>query len=159
VSRGKADIPRIPAVRLLQAFVDKDFLFKLILALLAWSLVPLGEIFLFIFIGSLIGNSLVLILAAAAGAAGACVGITQARRAASHLRGVISRASYPGQDIVDLTGIVLSAALLITPGFVTDVVGFALLIPAVRTRVGKVIVSGLRTHVRDVYDRLKLSSL
>jgi UPF0716 protein FxsA len=149
----------MPAMRLLLAFFDRDFLFKLILALLAWSLVPLGEIFLFIFIGSLIGNTLVLILAAVAGAVGACVGVTQARRAASHLRGALARGSHPGQDVVDLTGLLVSAALLITPGFVTDVVGFALLIPPVRSWVGKRIVSALRTRVRDVYDRLRLSSL
>jgi UPF0716 protein FxsA len=146
-------------MRLLLAFFDRDFLFKLILALLAWSLVPLGEIFLFIFIGSLIGNSLVLILAAATGAAGACIGAAQARRAASHLRGALARGSHPGQDVVDLTGLLLSAALLITPGFVTDVVGIVLLVPSARSWAGKRIVSALRTQARDVYDRLKLSSL
>ena len=55
-------------------FLDRDYLFKLILALLAWSLVPLGEIFLFIYLGSLIGNSLVLMLAAVTGGVGVCVG-------------------------------------------------------------------------------------
>ena len=40
-------------------FLDRDFLFKLILALLVYSLLPLGEIFLFVYIGSLIGNYLI----------------------------------------------------------------------------------------------------
>jgi UPF0716 protein FxsA len=146
-------------MRLLLAFFDRDFLFKLILALLVWSLVPLGEIFLFIFIGSLIGNSLVLILAAVAGAVGVCMGVMQDRRAASRLRGALARGSHPGQDVVDLAGLVVSAALLITPGFVTDAAGFALLIPSVRLWAGRWIISILRTSFRDVYDRLKLSAL
>jgi UPF0716 protein FxsA len=146
-------------MRQLLAFFDRDFLFKLILALLVWMLVPVGEVFLFIYLGGLIGISLVIILAAMAGAAGVCVGATQARRAASRLRGALARGSHPGQDVVDLTGLLVSAALLITPGFVTDAVGFVLLIPSVRSWAGRWIVSVLRVHFRDVYDRLKLSLL
>jgi hypothetical protein len=44
-SHAKVDSPPMPAVRLLLAFFDRDFLFKLILALLVWMLVPVGEIF------------------------------------------------------------------------------------------------------------------
>jgi UPF0716 protein FxsA len=138
---------------------DRDFLFKLILALLAWSLVPLGEIFLFIFLASLIGNSLVLILAAVAGVVGVCAGISQARRAASRLRAALANGSYPGRDAADLGGLIVSALLLITPGFVTDMAGFLLLVPSLREWAGRRLASVLETRVRDVYDRLKLSSL
>ena len=145
--------------RVLLVLFDRDFLFKLILALLAWSLVPLGEIFLFIYLASLIGNSLVLILAAVAGAAGVCVGISQARQAASRLRAALAGGQYPGKDAADLGGLLVSSALLITPGFVTDAVGFLLLVPSLRAWVGRRLASVLKVHVRDVYDRLKLSSL
>jgi UPF0716 protein FxsA len=146
-------------IRTLLVFFDRDFLFKLILVLLAWSLVPLGEIFLFIYLGSLIGNSLILILAAVAGAAGAFVGVLQARRAASCLRAALARGSHPGRDAVDLAGLLVSALLLITPGFVTDVAGFLLLVPSLRESLGRRIAARLKTRVRDVYDRLKLSAL
>jgi UPF0716 protein FxsA len=146
-------------IRLLLMFFDRDYLFKIILVLLAWSLVPLGEIFLFIYLGSLIGNSLVLILAAVVGAVGALVGVVQARRAAATLRAALARGSHPGREAVDMAGLLVSALLLITPGFVTDAVGFLLLAPSLRAWLGKRIAAVLRTRVRDVYDRLRLSDL
>jgi UPF0716 protein FxsA len=146
-------------LRVMLVFFDRDFLFKLILALLAWSLVPLGEIFLFIFLASLVGNSLVLILAAVAGVIGVCAGISQARRAASRLRAALAAGTYPGRDAVDLGGLVVSALLLITPGFLTDAAGFLLLVPSLRAWVGKRMAGMLQTRMRDMYDRLKLSAL
>jgi UPF0716 protein FxsA len=146
-------------LRVMLLFFDRDFLFKLILALLAWSLVPLGEIFLFIFLASLVGNSLVLILAAVAGVIGVCAGISQARRAASRLRAALAAGTYPGRDAVDLGGLIVSALLLITPGFLTDAAGFLLLVPSLRAWVGKRMAGMLQTRMRDMYDRLKLSAL
>jgi UPF0716 family protein affecting phage T7 exclusion len=60
---------------------------------------------------------------------------------------------------VDLAGLLVSALLLITPGFVTDVAGFLLLVPSLRESLGRRIAARLKTRVRDVYDRLKLSAL
>jgi UPF0716 protein FxsA len=136
-----------------------SFQVKLILALLVWSLVPVGEIFFFIYLTSLIGNSLVIILAAVAGAAGVCAGISPARRAGSRLRAALASGHFPGRDAVDLGGLLVSAVLLITPGFVTDAAGFLLLVPSLRAWVGRRLASLLKTQVRDVYDRLKLASL
>jgi UPF0716 protein FxsA len=141
------------------AFFDRDFLFKLILALLAWALVPLGEIFLFIFLGSLIGNSLVLILAVVTSVVGALVGFSQARRALVRARAALSRGSHPGSDVVDLAGLLVSSALLVTPGFATDVLGIVLLVPSVRTWAGRNVAGLLRRSMRDVYDTLKLAAL
>ncbi len=146
-------------IRLLLAFFDRDYLFKVILVLLAWSLVPLGEIILFIYLGTLIGNSLVLILAALVGAVGALVGVVQIRRAAVSLRAALARGSHPGRDAVDMAGLLASALLLITPGFVTDAAGFLLLVPSLRGWIGKRIAESLRTRARDIYDRLRLSDL
>ncbi|MGO9307473.1 MAG: FxsA family protein [Spirochaetia bacterium] len=145
--------------RLLLLFFDRDYLFKLILALLAWSLVPLGEIFLFIYLGGLIGNSLVLILAAVAGAAGVLVGALQARRAAAFLRAALARGSHPGRDAADVAGLFASALLLITPGFVTDAAGFLLLVPPLRAWLARRIAAVLKSRARDVYDRLRLSEM
>ncbi|MGA2380867.1 MAG: FxsA family protein [Spirochaetia bacterium] len=145
--------------RLVLKFLDRDYLFKLILALLAWSLVPLGEIFLFIYLGSLIGNSLVLMLAAVTGGVGVCVGISEARRALSRLRAALASGTHPGRDIVDVAGLLVSALLMITPGFVTDAAGFLLLVPSLRAWAGRRVASVLEVQARDVYDRLRLSAL
>jgi UPF0716 family protein affecting phage T7 exclusion len=60
---------------------------------------------------------------------------------------------------VDLGGLLVSAALLITPGFVTDAAGFLLLVPSLRAWAGRRLAIVMKTRLRDVYDRLKLSAL
>jgi UPF0716 family protein affecting phage T7 exclusion len=60
---------------------------------------------------------------------------------------------------VDLAGLLVSALLLITPGFVTDAVGFLFLVPTLRAWAGRRAASMLQTRARDVYDRLRLSAL
>jgi UPF0716 protein FxsA len=145
--------------RTVLTLLDRDFLFKLILFLLAYSLVPLGEILLFVYIGSLIGNYLVLILAAVVGVVGAFAGMAQARRLAPVLRTILARGSYAGPQLLDAAGLAAAAILLVTPGFLTDIAGFLLLVPSLRVWAGRRLASVLKKQYRDVYDRLRLSSL
>lgn len=139
--------------RQLVALIERDLLFKLLLALLAYSLVPLGEIFFFLYVASLIGNYLVLVLAAVAGVAGAFVGISQARRVAARLKA----ASSP-DEAVEMAGLLVAGLLLITPGFLTDVAGFLLLVPALRLWAGRRAAALLKERVPRLYARLGLSA-
>lgn len=134
--------------------IEKDLLFKLVLAFLAYSLVPLGEIFFFLFLASLIGNYLVLVLAAVAGVAGAFAGIAQARRIAARLKSV----SGSPRATVEMAGLLVAGLLLVTPGFLTDLVGFLLLVPAVRLRAGRRAAALLRDRAPTLYARLGLSA-
>ena len=145
--------------RTMIALLDRDFLFKLILALLVYSLVPLGEIFLFVYIGSLIGNYLVLICAAVVGVVGAMAGLGQVRRAASELRALLARGSYAGPQLADTAGLVAAAILLVTPGFLTDIAGLLLLVPSLRARAARRFAAMMKRQHREVYDRLRLSTL
>ena len=139
--------------------MGKELLFKLILLLLIYSLVPLAEIFLFIYLGELIGNYLVLTLAAVAGLAGALIAGSQTRKTVERLREKIRRGKYPGREFVDLSGIIVGGILLITPGFMTDVCGYLLLIPALRNRLGGFIARTLKGNFKELYEYLRLSSL
>jgi UPF0716 protein FxsA len=139
--------------------VGKDFFFKLILVLLLYSLVPLAEIFLFIYLGELIGNYLVLILAAVAGMGGSLIALGQAQAARERLRIQLKAGRYPGREFADLAGILVSGILLITPGFITDVLGYLLMIPALRNAVRALLSSKLDRSFKDIYAYLRLSSL
>jgi UPF0716 protein FxsA len=54
-----------------------------------------------------------------------------------NLRGSFSQLQDPTENLAHGAMILFSGALLLTPGFFTDFIGFALLIPAVRTAVYK----------------------
>jgi len=142
--------------RLLLTFLDRDFLFKIILVLLLYSLVPLAEIFLFLALGSLIGNYLTLALAAVAGVAGALLALGQVQRTQAKLRAKIRNREYPGREFADLAGMLAGGLLLITPGFITDLFGYGLMIPFFREALGRVIVRKLDRSFRDVYEYLRL---
>ncbi|HYW83979.1 MAG: FxsA family protein [Spirochaetia bacterium] len=139
--------------------VGKDFFFKLILILLLYSLVPLAEIFLFIYLGELIGNYLVLIIAAVAGMGGALIALSQVQAARERLRAQLKAGRYPGKEFADLAGILVSGILLITPGFITDLLGYLLMIPALRGVVRGLVRSKLDRSFKDIYAYLRLSSL
>ncbi len=145
--------------RVLLRFRDRDFLFRTILVLLLFSLVPLAEIFLFVLLGNVIGNYLVLLCAVVVGLVGGYVALTQARRAEARLRERVAAGAWPGREIADFLGCVAAAILLITPGFITDCAGLLLLIPALRRAVGRMLAARLSTGFKELYDLLVLSRL
>lgn len=143
-------------VRLLLTFLDRGYLFKIILVLLLSSLVPLAEIFLYIALGNLIGNYLTLALAAVAGVPGALLALGQVQRTRVKLGEKIRTGEYPGREFTDLAGLLAGSLLLITPGFITDLFGYCLMIPIFREALGRAIVKKLGRSFRDVYEYLRL---
>jgi len=140
--------------RPLHALIEKDLFFRLLLAFLAYSLVPLGEIFFFLYVASLVGNYLVLVIAAVAGVVGAFLGLSQARRIAARLKA----AGGSNAAAMEMAGLIVAGILLITPGFLTDLVGYLLLVPALRVRAGRWAATLLRDHAPRLYSRLGLSA-
>ena len=141
---------------LLSQLFDSGSFFKLIALLLVFAAVPLAEIFLFIYIGHLIGNFLVLVLAVLASAGGAALVADQASRAAARLGARRPWDKSPGPEVVDLAGILAGGILLVTPGFITDLCGFLLLFPRTRRAAGKMIAKAMGPRLADVLQRAGL---
>ncbi|WP_425092361.1 FxsA family protein [Tropicimonas sp. S265A] len=105
------------------------WLFALFLA------VPLIEIALFIQIGGLIGLWPTLLIVVLTALLGTTLVRSQGREAINGLRQTFSDLGDPTEPLAHGAMILFSGALLLTPGFFTDAVGFALLIPGVRSAV------------------------
>lgn len=97
--------------------------------------IPLLEITLFIQIGGAIGLGWTLAIVIATAVLGAWMVRSQGARAMLNLRTSFSSLQDPTEPLAHGAMILFSGALLLTPGFFTDFVGFALLIPAVRSAV------------------------
>ena len=95
-------------------------------------LVPLIEIALFIQIGGLIGLWPTLAIVVITAIVGTALVRQQGVRAINELRGSINQLRDPTEPLAHGAMILIAGALLLTPGFFTDAVGFALLIPPVR---------------------------
>ena len=99
---------------------------------LAFLLVPLIEIGLFIQVGGWIGLWPTLAIVILTAVIGAAMVRSQGRAALEGLRGSLSNLEDPTRPLAHGAMILFSGALLLTPGFFTDAVGFALLVPGVR---------------------------
>lgn len=97
--------------------------------------IPLLEITLFIQVGGAIGLGWSLAIVIGTAILGAWMVRSQGAQAMMNLRGSFSNLQDPTENLAHGAMILFSGALLLTPGFFTDFVGFALLIPAVRSYV------------------------
>lgn len=103
--------------------------------LIAFILVPLVEIGLFIQVGGLIGLWPTLGIVLVTAVVGTWLVRTQGAMAMGQLRTSFSELHDPTEPLVHGAMILFAGALLLTPGFFTDAVGFSLLIPGVRQAV------------------------
>ncbi|MCG6901546.1 MAG: FxsA family protein [Rhodobacter sp.] len=97
--------------------------------------VPLIEIALFIQVGGAIGLWPTLGIVVLTAILGTWLVRNQGIHAMSQLRSSFSELRDPTEPLAHGAMILFSGALLLTPGFFTDTVGFALLIPPVRAAV------------------------
>lgn len=102
---------------------------------LALVIVPLIEIGLFIEVGGLIGLWPTLGIVVLTALAGATMLRLQGLATIGDLRGRIDRGEDPSGPLAHGALILASGLLLLTPGFFTDAIGFALLVPQVRAAV------------------------
>ena len=99
----------------------------------AFVAVPIIEIALFIQLGGAIGLLPTLAIVILTAALGTYMVRSQGRLALANLRNSFETLNDPSEPLAHGAMILFAGALLLTPGFFTDAVGFALLIPAFRT--------------------------
>jgi UPF0716 protein FxsA len=96
------------------------------------GLIALVEMVTFLWVGSRIGLGWALGIALAT----AVIGSYLVRKAGlatwGRIRRKLGEGHLPGRELVDGAAILVAGAFLISPGFITDALGFLLLIPAVR---------------------------
>ena len=102
---------------------------------LAFLAVPLIEIGLFIQIGGAIGLWPTLLIVVVTAIIGTFMVRAQGAQALNQVRSSFNNMQDPSEALAHGAMILFSGALLLTPGFFTDAVGFSLLIPGVRLAV------------------------
>ncbi|MDU9006048.1 FxsA family protein [Sedimentitalea todarodis] len=113
---------------------------------LAFLLVPLIEIGLFIQVGGLIGLWPTLAIVVLTAILGTSLVRSQGRVAMGELRSSFADLNDPTEPLAHGAMILVSGVLLLTPGFFTDAVGFALLMPPVRRAVFRFVRSRVEVH-------------
>ena len=102
---------------------------------LAFTLIPLVEIYLLIKLGQAFGAMTSIFLVIITGMLGAYLARMEGLRTLFRIQETLREKKMPGNELLEALLIVLAGLVLITPGFLTDAVGFMLLIPSTRVRV------------------------
>lgn len=101
--------------------------------LLLFILVPLAELAILLWIAEVTDNWLfTLALVIVTGMVGAWLARREGLRCLRQIRRQLARGQLPGDSLLDGLMILIAGALLITPGVLTDLLGFALLVPTIR---------------------------
>lgn len=117
--------------------------------LLLFILVPAVELALLIELGRHIGTLPTLALIAGTGALGAFLARLQGLGVLRQMQRESAAGRLPASSIVDGVIILLAGALLITPGILTDALGFLCLVPAFRRVLKKALWERLRRAVQE----------
>ena len=99
---------------------------------LAFTIIPIIEIYLLIEIGSMFGALTAVTLVILTGFLGAFLARMQGLQTLYRIQESLREGRMPSAELLDALLIVIAGLVLLTPGFLTDSVGFLLLIPATR---------------------------
>ena len=103
-----------------------------LLLIAAFIVVPLAELAVIIEVGQAIGVPLTIAILLADSVLGGILMRAQGRAAWRRLQEAMGAGRMPHREVLDGVLVVFGGALLLTPGFLTDVVGLLLLIPPTR---------------------------
>nr|WP_276531239.1 FxsA family protein [Fictibacillus nanhaiensis] len=100
--------------------------------LLIFILVPAIEVGTFIFAGRYIGIPATIACIFLTGIIGAYLAKREGTETIKRVKLQLESGQMPGDAVLDGACILVGGALLLTPGFLTDIAGFSLLFPPIR---------------------------
>jgi UPF0716 protein FxsA len=103
-----------------------------LLLVLVFIVVPIAELFVIIQVGELIGVWPTLLLLLLDAIVGSWLLKREGRAAWRRFNEALAERRMPGKEVADGFLVILGGALLIAPGFLTDILGVLLLIPVTR---------------------------
>jgi UPF0716 protein FxsA len=99
---------------------------------LAFVAVPLVEVYVLVQVGQVIGAWWTVLLLVLSGIVGSWLMRREGSRAWRGLTTALSSGRMPGRELADGALVLVGGTLMLTPGFVSDVVGILLILPLTR---------------------------
>lgn len=107
---------------------------------LVFVTIPFIEIYLLLQIGGIVGVFPTILLVVGTAIVGAGLLRQQGLATWMRLKENLAKGELPAYEMVEGPILLVGGALLLTPGFFTDVIGFACLIPGVRRKIAQYII-------------------
>ena len=99
---------------------------------LAFTIIPVLEIYLLIKLGSFLGALNTVIIVILTGIIGAYLAKLEGLHTMTKVREALNRGEMPAEGMLDALLILVAGIVLLTPGFLTDIAGLLILIPQTR---------------------------
>lgn len=109
--------------------------------------VPIIEIWFLIQVGSVIGVSWTILVVVSTAIAGAWLVRSQGLAILRRIQHETALGRVPTHEMLEGLLLLVAGAVLLTPGFFTDAIGFALLIPAMRALISRAIIRRGTIHM------------
>lgn len=115
--------------------------------LLVFLIVPIVELAILVQIGRWIGlwGTLALVLVTAI--VGAALARSQGARVIRDLRAEMAAGRVPGRQLLDGVLVLIGGIVLLTPGVLTDVLGFVLLLPPTRKGFRRLLARAIQARI------------
>ena len=113
--------------------------------------VPLIEIYLFITLGGLIGALPTVLLVVVTALIGVSLLRAQGFSTMAKFQQEVSTGQLPASTMLEGVALILGGALLLTPGFLTDTIGFLCLIPLTRQTIIAWLIKNMKVTSSGVY--------
>ena len=116
---------------------------------LLFVIVPILELMLLIEMGQYIGLMPTLMLVVFTGVTGAWLARAEGLRVFFQFQKELASGQLPGQAMLDGISVLIGGAFLLTPGILTDFVGFSLLFPFTRRWLQRRVRARMEQQIRD----------
>jgi len=117
----------------------------LIRLILLFTVIPLIELYLLIQVGRYLGSFQTIMIVLITGIIGGLLARSQGLSVQRQIRLDLQKGIIPTDSLIDGCFILIAGALLITPGMITDIFGFVLMVPFYR--------GWLKKRLKDILKR------
>ncbi len=112
---------------------------------LAFCLLPVLDIWILLQVGRQLGPGWTVFLVLATGSLGAALARSQGLSVWNRVQRRLQQGEIPGVELLHALLLLVGGVVLLTPGFITDLAGLALLVPPLRDQLVEWLLVKLRT--------------
>jgi UPF0716 protein FxsA len=120
--------------------------------IILFTVVPAVELYLLIEIGSYIGAGNTILIIILTGIIGAYLARLEGFYILRKIQNNLNQGLMPNEELLDGAMVLAGGIVLLTPGFITDAIGFLLLIPFSRALIKQGVKHSLKAHVHPPDD-------
>ena len=146
-------------IRALIRFFDTGFVLKILILVMFFSILPIVEVYIYIFLANKIRTYLMISTLTGSSLLGLVISYLSIKSRIKTIKIHINEGEYPENEFHSLAGIFLASFLLITPGIVGDLIGLIILFPGINRKTGLLLTHPIEDKIIDLYEYMKLYEL